>query len=94
VKLAVRWMREFASNKVTYSIQFHADQDVRMLATFWAAELGVNPNQIRLQRKSNSNRLTGRTWRSQWGVLTVWSKDTVFRAKLEAWMDCLRETWV
>jgi hypothetical protein len=94
IKLAVRWMREFASNRIRYSIQYHADQDVRKLKAFWANELGVDTEAIRVQRKSNSNRLTGRTWRSPWGVLTVRSTDTAFRARLEGWMDCLRETWV
>jgi hypothetical protein len=94
VKLAARWMREFSTKKLRYSIQFHADQDLGTLTAFWAGELGVGPESIRLQRKSNSNHLTGRTWRSHWGVLTVWAGDTAFRARLEAWMDCLRETWV
>jgi hypothetical protein len=94
VKLAARWMREFSTKKLRYSIQFHADQDLGTLTAFWAGQLGVAAGSIRLQRKSNSNHLTGRTWRSQWGVLTVWAGDTAFRARLEAWMDCLRETWV
>jgi hypothetical protein len=94
VRLADRWMRQFSINKLRYSIQYHADQSVRRLTTFWADELGITPEVIRLQRKSNSNHLTGRTWRSKWGVLTVRASDTAFRARLEAWMDCLRETWV
>jgi AcrR family transcriptional regulator len=94
VKLAARWMREFSTKKLRYSIQFHADQDLGKLRAFWAGELGVEPGAIRLQRKSNSNHLTGRIWRSQWGVLTVWAGDTAFRARLGAWMDCLREAWV
>jgi hypothetical protein len=94
VKLASRWMREFSTKNLRYSIQFHADQDLPALAAFWAGELGVGPEAIKFQRKSNSNRLTGRNWRSQWGVLTVWAGDTAFRARLEAWMDRLRQTWV
>ncbi len=46
-----------------------------------------------MQRKSNSNQLAGRTWRSVHGVLTVRACDTLFRAKLEGWMDRLRESW-
>jgi AcrR family transcriptional regulator len=94
VRLGARWMREFSTKELSYSIQYHADQDLEKLTGFWAGELVVSPDSIRLQRKSNSNHLTGRTWRSQWGVLTIWASDTAFRARLEAWMDCLRETWV
>jgi AcrR family transcriptional regulator len=54
-----------------YSIQYHADQDLEELRRFWAARLAVTPEDIRLQRKSNSGRLAGRTWRSRYGVLTV-----------------------
>jgi hypothetical protein len=42
-----------------------------------------------LLSKSNSNHLTGRTWRSRYGVLTFCVHDTLVRAKLEGWMDRL-----
>jgi hypothetical protein len=45
-------------------------------------------------RKSNSNQMKKRTWRSRYGVLTVVCHDTLLRARLEAWMDCLREAWL
>jgi hypothetical protein len=46
-----------------------------------------------MQRKSNSNQLAGRTWRSEHGVLAVNVYDTRLRARLGGWMDCLREAW-
>jgi hypothetical protein len=46
------------------------------------------------ERKSNSNQLKGRTWRSVHGVLTVRVCDTLLRAKLNGWMDRLRESWL
>jgi hypothetical protein len=45
-------------------------------------------------RKSNSNQLAGRTWRSEHGVLTVTTHDTYFRARLQAWVDLLRRRWL
>jgi hypothetical protein len=48
---------------------------------------------IRLQRKSNSNQLTGRIWRSRHGVFMVRMQDTLLRARLQAWMDRLRSEW-
>ena len=87
IVVCATWMRRFTKNKIRYSIQYHADQDVEELRNFWAAKLAVTPGDIRLQRKSNSGHLTGRTWRSKHGVLTVSVGDTLLRARLEAWMQ-------
>jgi hypothetical protein len=94
VVLADRWIRRFAQNPMRYAVQYHADQDLSELTAFWAHELRIEQGAIALQRKSNSNALTGRTWRSRYGVLTVSSNDTALRSRLEAWMDCLREAWI
>lgn len=94
VRLANSWIRRFARNPVSYAIQYHADQDLAVLTRFWAVELAIDARAIRLQRKSNSNGLTGRTWRSRYGVLAVTANDTALRARLEAWMDCVKATWL
>jgi excisionase family DNA binding protein len=94
VKLANRWIRRFAASTVHYAVQYHADQDLAALTQFWGNELDVEPEKIVLQRKSNSNGLAGRMWRSKYGVLTVIANDTAFRARLEAWIDCLKATWL
>jgi hypothetical protein len=94
VMLATRWLRALSRNKLQFSVQYHADQDLRELCEFWASTLGIDPQDIRLQRKSNSGRLGGRNWRSRYGVLTVTTCDTLLRARLQAWMDCVQETWL
>jgi hypothetical protein len=94
IVVCARWMRRFTKNKIRYSIQYHVDQDVQELRNFWAAKLAVTPGDIRLQRKSNSGHLTGRTWRSKHGVLTVSVGDTLLRARLEAWMQSLQDQWL
>jgi len=94
VALCARWVRRFARNPVKYSVQYHADQDLAALQTFWAIVLGVSPGEIRLQRKSNSGRLSGRTWRSRYGVLNITAGDTLLRARLEAWMHSLQDQWL
>lgn len=93
VKLAQAWMLRFASNPVKYSIQFHADQSLDELRAFWSRLLDIEPGVIRLQRKSNSGRLAGRTWRSVHGVMNVHVADTRFRSRLQAWMDLVRAEW-
>ena len=94
VVLCTRWIRRFARNRVGFSVQYHADQNLRELTRFWASQVGVAPEQIRLQRKSNSGQLGGRHWRSRYGVLTVHVGDTALRARLQGWIDCLQEQWL
>jgi hypothetical protein len=93
MQLATRWIRALSSKALEVSIQYHADQDLNELREFWGRMLGFEPDAIRLQRKSNSNQLSGRTWRSQHGVLQVRVGDTQFRARLQAWMDRVRAEW-
>lgn len=94
VRLGDHWIRRFARNPVTYSFQHHADQDPDQLKLFWSTYLGVDLAQFRFQRKSNSGQLAGRTWRSEHGVLTVTANDTLFRARLQAWMDQVKKAWL
>lgn len=78
---------------MTYSFQYHADQDPEKVKAFWALLLGVDPALFTYQRKSNSGQLKGRVWRSEFGVLSVGTSDTDLRSRLEAWMDCVKEEW-
>jgi hypothetical protein len=72
--LASHWIRRFSKNTVKYQVHHHADQDPVSLVAFWSAGLGVDPYLISSQRKSNSGRLSGRTWRCEYGVLSVRAK--------------------
>ena len=93
VRLRDQWLRRLSSARRTYAIQYHADQDLASLRAFWSGALGIVGSEIRMQRKSNSNQLAGRTWRSEHGVLAVNVNDTLLRARMSAWMDSLRESW-
>jgi excisionase family DNA binding protein len=93
VKLATMWMRRLSEKQPVFWIQYHADQDLSRLREFWAGELRVEPGSVRMQRKSNSNQMAGRTWRSRYGVLTARICETRFRSALQAWMDQLRSEW-
>jgi len=94
MKLAVRWIRGFSTRPLDCWIQFHADQDLTEIRGFWGRELGVDPDGIRLQRKSNSNQLRSRNWRSKHGVLTVRVNDTMFRSRLQGWIDSIKDQWL
>lgn len=93
ILVSQEWMSRLSDKVLTYWIQYHADQDLDDLRAFWGSTLGVPPSSIKLQRKSNSNQLKGRTWRSRHGVMSVTCHDTLFRSRLGAWMDLLRSNW-
>jgi HTH domain len=94
IKLAHRWLREFSRRPMDYSVQHHADQRFSELAVYWSEQLDVSPEEIAFQRKSNSSQLKSRTWRSKYGVLTVRTNDTAFRARLQGWIDRLQQAWL
>jgi predicted DNA-binding transcriptional regulator AlpA len=93
MKIAVRWIRRLTDRPAAFAIQYHADQDLNELCRFWGEIVDIDPGAIRRQRKSNSGQLAGRYWRSRHGVLTVRVCETRLRARLEAWMVCLRREW-
>lgn len=93
LQVAVSWLRFLTDRRLDFSIQYHADQDLDALCRFWTEQLAIDSAPIRLQRKSNSNQLSGRTWRSEHGVMTVTANDTLLRARLQAWMDLIRADW-
>jgi hypothetical protein len=94
VLLATRWLRTLSRNPLRFELQYHADQDPAKLGEFWGRTLDIDPGLVSIQRKSNSGRLGGRSWRSKYGVLTVRASDTQLRARLHGWMDCLQEQWL
>jgi hypothetical protein len=94
VSLANRWLRRLTDRRIRYGLQYHRDQDPDYLARFWAFRLGVTPSDVYLQRKSNTNGLAARHWRSRWGVMTVAVNDTQLRMRLEGWIVALRERWL
>jgi hypothetical protein len=87
-------MRRLSHRPPTFYIQYHADRNLSELREFWAGALAVDAMSIRLQPKSNSNQMTGRIWRSRYGVITVRVCETPLRVRLEASMDRLRSEWV
>lgn len=93
IAVAVSWMRRLTVKRLTYSIQYHADQDLEEIRRHWGAIVGIDGSDIKLQRKSNSGQLRHRSWRCEHGVLTVTASDTLLRARLQAWIDRIRGDW-
>jgi hypothetical protein len=76
-----------------YRLQLHVDHDEAELKRFWAQQLHIEPERIHTMRKSNSNQLKGRKFRSVHGLLTVRIGDTYLRSRLQAWMDTVKSQW-
>ena len=76
IELAYRWIERLTTNKIVFQVQHHEDQDPRMLKGFWANRLRVSPDEILLFPKANSGHLSGRTWRCEFGVMSVRVGDT------------------
>lgn len=93
VKLALHWMKQFSNRPFYYALQYHVDHDVDELKEFWVNMLGIQTVTIKLTRKSNSEELSGRQFRSHYGLLSVETGDTYFRARLQAWMDIVKSQW-
>jgi hypothetical protein len=93
ILLADSWLRCLSTKVLRYSIQYHADQDLDELCAHWGELLEMDGGAIQFQRKSNSGQMKGRSWRSQFGVLTIWAGDTLLRARLQAWIDRLKDEW-
>jgi transposase-like protein len=94
VVLCNAWICRLSTKTADYWVQYHADQDLDELQRYWGERLHIAPERVATQRKSNSGQLSGRTWRSVHGVLTIRVGDTLLRARLQAWIDRLRESWL
>jgi transcriptional regulator with XRE-family HTH domain len=93
MKSAYYWMEKLRNHdrQIEYLIQIHVDQDEQEIKDYWAKTLGINSDIVKTQRKSNSGQLSGRNFRSLYGVLTIRTSDTAFRSRLEAWMNYVLE---
>lgn len=93
VRFAHRWMKQFSRKDIKYRLQYHMDHDVDELRDYWATFMGISADEIKLMRKSNSGKMAKRKFRSEHGLLTISTSDTYFRARLQAWMDMVKQEW-
>ena len=92
--VAERWLRRLCTKPIHYGVQHHADQDLDVLRAFWSSHLDVPAADIGFLQKTNSGQLANRRWRCVHGVMTLRCFDTMFRARLEAWIQLMRQEWL
>jgi hypothetical protein len=95
MRLAHYWIKQLTTaREIQYFVQIHADHDEKEIKAYWGEILNIDPNIVKIQRKSNSSQLEGRKFRSIHGVFTIRVNDTYFHSKIQGWMDYLRKQWV
>lgn len=57
--VAHRWVLRLSSRRIGYAVQYHADQDLDELRSYWGETLGIDGSVITVLRKSNSSQLKG-----------------------------------
>lgn len=87
IKICSHVMGKFSWN-VRFKLFYHADRDLRKVTAFWASELGITPDSIKLQLK-NGNGLKGRSAACEYGIMHVYVNDYTARHMLRAWVDLL-----
>jgi hypothetical protein len=93
LRLSYRVLRPLSNKPFRFRMQYHADHDPDELKCFWGEILNIAPQVIKIMRKSNSNQLTGRKYRSVHGLMTIEVSDTYLRSRLQAWMDTVKNQW-
>ncbi|KKN04006.1 hypothetical protein LCGC14_1101930 [marine sediment metagenome] len=89
IKFALKWLRNinYHNKKIEANIQLHVDQNEENVKTFWRQETDIN--EIKVQRKSNSGKMSGRNWNSKYGVLSLRLSDAYLKTKIDKWIELL-----
>lgn len=95
IRLCFGWMKRYANPErpFRFDLRYFEDHNTDDLRTFWATKLDIEPSDIQLRPKEKAGKLARRSWRSKYGVMSVTVNDTYLRAKLQAWIDWLKEQW-
>jgi hypothetical protein len=96
LQLSHYWMLKFKipNNAMYYNVQIHEDHDEAEIKEYWAKALSITPEMVNITHKSNSGKLSGRQFRTRYGVFSIQASDTYFHSKMQAWLTYLRKQWV
>lgn len=80
-------MSKYASRPIRYRLLCSLDERDSLMQ-YWSEFLKIPKDEIQFQSKKQVSKR-----RSEFGLMVVRVGDTVFRSRLQAWMDELREQW-
>jgi hypothetical protein len=87
ISLCIEHLRFFSKRKV--KIRLWCEKiELLKLKDFWADALGVHQDDIHFQEKKQVS-----SRRSQYGIVSVAVNDTMFRNRLQGWVDKVKSTW-
>lgn len=96
MRLANRWIWRLTDKSPSLSLRCQPDQSVSELRRYWSETVGEDAAAIHARRAREGK---GELLLHQWsplpvhGVLTVTVDDRLLRARLQAWMRRMRESW-
>lgn len=94
MRLVNRWLWRLTDKSPFLSIRYQPDQSLNDLRRFWSETIGAEAQTIRVDRESADELPREPNRRSHYGLLTVVVDDTLLRARLQAWMQRTRESWL
>ena len=87
VVLCAKVMRRFATRPLIYKL-YCSEEEKDGATDFWSKVCGVNKEDIRFQAKKQVSQR-----RAEHGLVSVSAHETMFRSRLQAWMDALKKEW-
>lgn len=93
LRLSKHIIEQFTKKNIDIIVQYYEDHNTDKLRQYWATQLNVLPESIKMLPKSNAGKLSGRKWNSPNGIAQIRWYDTYLRCKIQAWMDKLQEEW-
>lgn len=92
IGLCYPFIKKWTKNKISCFVQVHHDDDQKEIVKEWGNLLDIDPKQIRVHLRAEKK--SNRKGKLPYGIFTFRVGDTYLRAKLEAWISRLKESWV
>jgi hypothetical protein len=85
--ICINVMLRFAERPLTCRL-FCTEEEKELALGFWSKRIGVPKTDIKFQKKNRTSKR-----RAEYGLLSVSAHETIFRSRLQAWMDAVKTDW-
>ncbi len=93
MRLVNRWLWRLTDRSPALSVRCAPNQSVGESRSFWAEVIGAQPEVIDVRRARGGGAARGPSAAALHGMLTISVEDRLLRARLQAWMCRMRESW-